>query len=174
MIQKMMMIRVRMMPGRLIMNMLGFPWNVDDSQKFSFCQANNNPPFSQHIFVSESTCVLLAKCVMWTPIYTFEQSPLDFLFITYSAWQMSKFSKAFVLPKMPKLYNISTLSLSNFPNSPFKYCLWLERRMVWWFYGGKHGNSSNFADPPGPDRLEDRSSELKLVYRQIWNVFCIV
>ena len=41
--------------------------------------------------------------------------------------------------------------------------------MVLW--GGKHGNSSNFADPLGALRLEDRSSELKLVYRQILNVF---
>ena len=28
---------------------------------------------------------------------------------------------------------------------------------------GKHGNSSNFADPPHTNRLEDKSSELKHV-----------
>ena len=41
--------------------------------------------------------------------------------------------------------------------------------MVLW--GGKHGNSSNFADPLGAVRSEDRSSELKLVYRQILHLF---
>ena len=126
-------------------------------------------------FSSQSQLVYSLQNVWCELLYTrLNKAHWIFFFITYSAWQMSKFSEAFVLPKMPKLYNISTLSLSNFPNSPFKYCLWLERRMVWWFYGGKHGNSSNFADPPGPHCLEDRSSELKLVYRQIWNGFCIV
>ena len=36
-----------------------------------------------------------------------------------------------------------------------KHCLWSETRMVWWSYGGKHGNSSNFPDPLGGRRLED-------------------
>ena len=29
---------------------------------------------------------------------------------------------------------------------------------------GKHGNSSNFADPPHTNHLKDKSSELKHVY----------
>ena len=46
---------------------------------------------------------------------------------------------------------------------------WAHGLMVLW--GGKHGNSSNFADPLGAVRSEDRSSELKLIYRQILHLF---
>ena len=67
-------------------------------------------------------------------------------------------------------------------------CLWPPNQFIWannppirvfhdWrahglmVLRGKHGNSSNFADPPHTNRLEDKSSELKHVCEPVVALF---
>ena len=99
------------------------------------------------------------------------------LSVTNTAGQMSKFSKATFLSPTRQPYCFTNLSLTSKSIHLSQKKTPIRVFHDWRAHGlmvlrGKHGNSSNFADPPHTNRLEDKSSELKHVCGPVV-IFCL-